>query len=81
MQATQHFNSPTPNGQPSQDFHNQTGENLITTRQALTIAARACNSLLFGEPHPATFDREDLSQTLAILSQMACTVEPEGGQP
>jgi hypothetical protein len=76
---TQNNTPPALNGQP-QDIHNQIGENLITTQQALITTARACNSLLFGLPHPATFDRDDLSQTLAILTGMAATIEPEGRQ-
>jgi hypothetical protein len=77
--STQYSNSPALNGQP-QDIDNRIGENLITLRQALITAARACNALLFGTPIPASFDRDDLSQTLAILTQMAATIEPEGGQ-
>lgn len=72
--ATQYFNSPAHNGQLSQDIDNRIGS-LITTQQALVLAARACNSILFGQPAPASFDREDLSQTLAILCQMSTTIE------
>lgn len=48
---------------------------LISSQQALVLAARACHSILFGQPAPATFDREDLSQTVDILTQMATTIE------
>lgn len=48
---------------------------LITPQQALILAARACHSILFGQPAPVTFDREDLSQTVDILTQMATTIE------
>jgi hypothetical protein len=73
--SNQYSNSLALNGQP-QDIHNKIGENLITPQQALITAARACNALLFGTPSPASFDRDDLSQTLAILTQMASTIEP-----
>ncbi|GIK39536.1 MAG: hypothetical protein BroJett011_33690 [Chloroflexota bacterium] len=43
----------------------------LSTERGLVIAARACHSVLFGEPHPASFDRDDLSQTLEILTQIA----------
>lgn len=56
---------PPQNGKPQ----------LITPQQALVLAARACHSILFGQPAPATFDREDLSQTVDILTQMAVTIE------
>lgn len=45
--------------------------NQLTIQQALLIAARAYNSILSGEPPLTTFDREDLSQTLVILTQIA----------
>lgn len=54
--------------------------NQLNTRQALVIAARACNSILFGEPHPASFDRDDLSQALEVLTKMATTIEPIRGE-
>jgi hypothetical protein len=65
------------NGQPP-DMDNRTTQ--LSTQQALVIAGRACNSILFGEPHPASFDRTDLSQTLEILTQMAAAIEPAGGE-
>lgn len=72
MQATQHNTSLASNGQPIND--NRIGS-LITTRQALVIAFAACNSVLTGQPHPATFDQDDLRQSLVILCQMASTIE------
>lgn len=72
--ATQYSNSPADNGQLSQDIDNRIGDQLISTQQALVLGARACNAILFGQPAPATFCRADLSQALAILSQMACTI-------
>jgi hypothetical protein len=63
--APQNLTHNPPNSKP----------NLITPQQALVLAARACHSILFGQPAPATFDREDLSQTVDILTQMATTIE------
>lgn len=45
--------------------------NQLTPIQALVVAARACNCLLFGQPEAVSFDRVDLSQTIAILTSLA----------
>jgi hypothetical protein len=43
----------------------------LTPKAALTIGALACEYLLTGEPHPATFEAADLEQALSLLRQMA----------
>lgn len=50
----------------------------LTPKAALTLAMRACEYLLTGEPAPQTFDPEDLEQAIPLLQQMAATVKPAG---
>lgn len=81
-QKPQARNGYTPTKAFSEVHISQTDNRIsqLSTQQALVLAARACNSILFGEPHPATFDRADLSQILEILTQMAAAIKAAGGE-
>lgn len=50
---------------------------VLTPRQALRLAARACEYLLTGEPPICTFEPADLEQAAGLLRQMAATIEPK----
>jgi ATP-dependent Zn protease len=54
-------------------------ENSITPKIALYLGARACEYLLTGQPAACTFDPADLDQALALLRQMAATIQPAPG--
>lgn len=57
----------------TENNNGQLALNQLTTQQALVVAARACNCLLFGQPEAVTFDRVDLSETITILTNLAIT--------
>lgn len=44
----------------------------ISPAQALAVAARACQSLLTGQPKPFTFSKEELEQAMIVCCDLAC---------
>ncbi|GIK42464.1 MAG: hypothetical protein BroJett011_62970 [Chloroflexota bacterium] len=74
--AKQNIPQPAGNGQQSHRRLEIPTSERLTPRAALHLAGRALEYLLTGQPHPATFEPDDVEQAILLLSQMAHTIQP-----